>query len=110
DRTRITVMLAANATETEKLKPIVIGSSIEPHALVRLNYDALPVTYRSNLKAWMRTDIFCEWITTLDNKFRLENRHILLLVDGATSHYNPNDNNSQDMLELDEELNGEEES
>lgn len=120
-------MLAANATGTEKLKPIVIGSSIEPHALARLNYDTLPVTYRSNLKAWMRSDIFGEWLTELDRKFRLENRRILLLVDGATSHYNPNkdndsnennvpneDNdsneNSEDMLESDKELNSEEES
>ncbi|CAG8552898.1 10380_t:CDS:2, partial [Scutellospora calospora] len=87
DRARITVMLAANATGTEKLKPIVIGSSIEPHALAQL-----------------------------DRKFRLENRHILLLVDGATSHYNPNEDNDsnenseEDMLESDKELNSEEES
>ncbi|CAG8785708.1 5629_t:CDS:2 [Cetraspora pellucida] len=102
-------MLAANVTRTEKLKPIVIGSSIEPHALAHLNYDTLP-------------------LTELDRKFCLENWHIVLLVDGATSHYNPNDDNDsnennvlnedndsnenseEDMLESDKELNSEEES
>ncbi|CAG8509170.1 17303_t:CDS:2 [Cetraspora pellucida] len=34
-------MLTANATRTEKLKPIVIESFIEPRALVHLNYNAL---------------------------------------------------------------------
>ncbi|CAG8695783.1 1010_t:CDS:2, partial [Racocetra fulgida] len=89
-------MLAANVTGTEKLQPIVIGSSIEPKALVRLNYDTLLVTYRANSKAWMRTKIFCKWLLKLDEKFRLENRQILLIVDGATSHYNPNDDNISD--------------
>lgn len=119
-------MLTANATGTEKLKPLVIGSSIEPRALARLNYDALPVTYRANLKAWMRTDIFCEWLTELDRKLRLENRHILLLVDNASSHYDPNESNdesngsnesngpnesnSQDTSELVEELSSEEQT
>ncbi|CAG8821232.1 15219_t:CDS:2, partial [Racocetra fulgida] len=77
----------------------------------------------SNLKAWMRSDIFGEWLTELDKKFCLENRHILLLVDGALSHYNPNEPNenndpvedndsnnfNEDMSKLDEESNSEEE-
>ncbi|CAG8448436.1 304_t:CDS:2 [Scutellospora calospora] len=99
DRTRITVILTANATGSEKLKLIVIGSSIEPHALARLNYDTLP-------------------LIELDKKFRLENWHILLSVDGASSHYNPNESNenndedndsNEDVSESDEELNSEEE-
>ncbi|CAG8647869.1 17504_t:CDS:2, partial [Racocetra fulgida] len=99
-------MLTANATEIEKLKPIVIGSSIEPHALARLNYDTLPITYRSNLKAWMRSDIFGEWLTELDK-----------------NHYNPNEpnenndpvedndsnNSNEDISKSDEESNSEEE-
>jgi DDE superfamily endonuclease len=89
-------MLATNAIGTEKLKPIVIGKSIQPRALAHLNYDALPVTYRANANAWMRSDIFGEWLKKLDRKFRLEDRHILLLIDNASSHYNPNENNNQE--------------
>ncbi|CAG8822695.1 17167_t:CDS:2, partial [Cetraspora pellucida] len=60
DRTRITVLLACNATGTKKLKPIVIGSSIELRALSDINHANLLVTYCSNSKAWMRSDIFAE--------------------------------------------------
>ncbi|CAG8582902.1 14290_t:CDS:1, partial [Racocetra fulgida] len=38
----------------------------------------------------MRTEIFCKWLTKLDEKFRLANWQILLLVKGAKSYYNPN--------------------
>ncbi|CAG8807297.1 11666_t:CDS:2, partial [Gigaspora rosea] len=31
-----------------KIKPLVIGSSISPRALFRINYDTLPVIYRAN--------------------------------------------------------------
>ncbi|RIB30727.1 hypothetical protein C2G38_2151842 [Gigaspora rosea] len=89
DRACITVMLATNAAGTKKLKPLVIGLSIEPRALVCLNYDALPVTYHLNLKAWMQIDIF---------------------FDSARYHYNPNDDSGQGTLEQDEELCSNEES
>ncbi|CAG8517724.1 18828_t:CDS:2 [Racocetra fulgida] len=78
-------MLTTNVTKTEKLKLLVIRSSIKPNTLVRLNYDALSVTYRSNLKTWMQTDIFYKWLLKLDEKF------------------------CQDTLKLNEELSSEEE-
>ncbi|CAG8798484.1 7603_t:CDS:2, partial [Cetraspora pellucida] len=58
DRTRISILLACNTTGTEKIKPLVIGSSIEPRALSGINHAILPVTYCSNLKAWMKSDIY----------------------------------------------------
>jgi len=50
---------------------------------------ALPVIYRTNSKAWMRSDIFVEWLNHLDNYFRVMDRKILLLIDNAGSHFNP---------------------
>ncbi|CAG8795695.1 22663_t:CDS:2 [Gigaspora margarita] len=50
--------------------PLVVGSSIEPRALSGINHATLPVTYHANLKAWMRSEIFGEWLKELDQKFR----------------------------------------
>jgi hypothetical protein len=46
------------------------------------------VIYRANSKAWMRSDIFIEWLHNLDNYFRVVDRKILLLIDNAGSHFN----------------------
>ena len=37
----------------------------------------------------MTQDIFRHWIKTLDNKFRSQNRQILMLLDNASSHLEP---------------------
>ncbi|CAG8734338.1 2156_t:CDS:2, partial [Cetraspora pellucida] len=35
----------------------------------------------------MRNNIFSEWLINLDQKFHLQNRQVLLLVDNASSHF-----------------------
>ena len=55
--------------------------------------------YYANPKVWMRSDIFEEWLKYINNRFRIENRKILLLIDNASSHFNP-DENEQDDLSL----------
>ena len=85
-------MLACNATETEKLKPLVIGSLISSRALFHINYDTLPVIYHANSRAWMRNDIFSEWLKDLDQRFRIQNHQVLLLVDNASSHFHDQSN------------------
>ncbi|CAG8805486.1 632_t:CDS:1, partial [Racocetra fulgida] len=101
----------SNAIGTDKLQLLVIGSSIEPQALVGINHQTLPVTYRSNENAWIRSDIFGKWLETLDKKFRLENRQILLLIDGAACHFDLNKttanipSNAQDTSDDEESTN-----
>ncbi|CAG8854907.1 35700_t:CDS:2, partial [Gigaspora margarita] len=80
--------------------PIVIGPSIEPRALSGINHSNLPVMYCSNPKAWMRSDIFAEWLKDLDNQFRLQNQKILLLFNNATSHFNPKLNSSDEEPDI----------
>ena len=62
--------------------------------------------YCANSKAWMRSDIFIEWLHNLDNYFRVVDRKILLLIDNAGSHFNSkvlnlsdeeNDDNGNDV-------------
>ena len=37
----------------------------------------------------MTQDIFRHWIKTLDNKFQIQNRHVLMLLDNASPHIEP---------------------
>ncbi|CAG8802891.1 11464_t:CDS:2, partial [Gigaspora rosea] len=107
DRLWITIMLACNTAETEKLKPLVIGSSISPRALLHMNYNSLPVIYRANSRAWMRNDIFSEWLKDLDQRFRIQNCQVLLLVDNASSHFHDQTNvpeSHESNSDLDEEI------
>jgi len=104
----MSVLFCANATGSHKLRPLVIGKSLNPRCFKNFNKSALPVIYQANKKAWMRSDIFVEWIQHLDYYFRTMGRKILLLVDNAGSHFNPKvcENNVSD----DDESNSEQES
>ncbi|CAJ0874771.1 4144_t:CDS:2, partial [Entrophospora sp. SA101] len=55
----LTVLLTTNATGTRKLKPIVIGKSVNPRCFKNVNMSLLPVIYKSTPKAWM-----CKQATT----------------------------------------------
>ena len=48
--------------------------------------------YYANSKVWMRSDIFEEWLKYINNKFRIQNQKILLLVDNTSPHFNPDKN------------------
>uniref|UniRef100_U9UAT9 DDE-1 domain-containing protein n=1 Tax=Rhizophagus irregularis (strain DAOM 181602 / DAOM 197198 / MUCL 43194) TaxID=747089 RepID=U9UAT9_RHIID len=79
-------MLASNASGNHKLKPLVIGKSLRPRAFYGIQVSRLPVTYKANKKAWMRNDIFNGWVSELDREFRLQGRHVVLIIDNAASH------------------------
>ncbi|GBC19075.2 tigger transposable element-derived protein 6-like [Rhizophagus irregularis DAOM 181602=DAOM 197198] len=99
DKTRITVLLGTNAIGTDKLKPWVIGNSKRPRPLSRVNFNHLPVHYRGNPKAWMNSEIFEEVLLDMDRHFRLQNKRILLLIDNAPSHFDPNYHPPEDEME-----------
>ncbi|CAG8760019.1 20174_t:CDS:2, partial [Rhizophagus irregularis] len=90
---------------SHKFPPLVIGKANNPRCFKNINRTSLPVTYRANSKAWMRSDIFVEWLHHLDNWFRVMDRKILLLIDNAGSHFNPKtfDEDSSDLSEDNEE-------
>ena len=69
------------------------------------------MVYRANKKAWMRSDIFIEWLNHLDYYFRTMNRKVLLLIDNAGSHFNPKRFEQDDDDDISEnESNSEQES
>src|SRR3954453_18274785 len=88
-KNRISILFCTNATGNHKFRPLVIGKASNPRCFKNFNKSALSVTYRANFKAWMRSDIFVEWLNHLDYYFRTLNRKILLIIDNAGSHFNP---------------------
>lgn len=84
---RLTCLLAANWSGTDKLKPLVIGKSQKPRCFKNVkDYKQLPVTWRANKKAWMNTFLFDEWLTELNKDMKRKGRNILMFVDNAPSH------------------------
>ncbi len=83
---RMTVLLACSAVG-EKLTPLVIGHSAKPQCFKGLASTlCLPVTYSSNKKAWMTSDLFQQWLDKLNGKMKTENRSILLFIDNCSAH------------------------
>lgn len=81
---RVTCLLAANMTGTEKLKVVVIGKSAKPRCFRGVK--CLPVTYKNNKKAWMTGDLFEMWLLELDKYFLRQNRKVLLTIDNCPAH------------------------
>ena len=82
---RITLLLCCSATG-EKLEPLIIGKSANPRCFRGINVRTLNIRYESNRRAWMTRDIFVAWLKSLNNKFRRQNRKILLFVDNCSAH------------------------
>lgn len=83
---RITVMVAANMSGTEKLPLLVIGKSKNPRRFGRKGVKSLPVTYTNNKKAWMNSQVYEEWLSKIDARFQRKKRKILLFVDNCPAH------------------------
>lgn len=82
---RLTILPCVNmAGESEKL--LVIGKAARPRAFRKLNLNSLPVTWRSNKKAWMTTELMTEFLKMFDKRMGLQKRKVLLFLDNATSH------------------------
>ena len=78
---RITVMLVANMSGTNKLKPLLIRKFKNPRCV-----KSLPVDYEANGRAWMTSDLFETWARKVDKQMRLAQRHILLFIDNCPAH------------------------
>ena len=82
---RITVSLCTNADGTEKEKPLVIGKSKNPRCFKNFHHE-LYVDYKNNQRSWMTGEIYVNWLKSFNSKMKLQNRHVLLLLDNAPTH------------------------
>ena len=85
---RITLLLAANMSGSDKLKPLVINKSKTPRAFTRARVRAaqLPVEWEANPSAWMTSEIFSRWLHNQDRRFQRLGKKIALVLDNASSH------------------------
>ena len=86
---RITVLVCANMTGSQKLPLLVIGKFARPRCFK--NVRTLPVQYESNAKAWMVSDLFSSWLLKLDKRFQNEHRKVAMVVDNCPAHPNVQD-------------------
>ncbi|XP_044124236.1 tigger transposable element-derived protein 6-like [Bufo gargarizans] len=78
---RLTVALCANLCG-DKEPPLVIHTGTgHPHST-----EALGIWRHTNRKAWMTPEIYRSWLEKLNERMRLQDRRILLFVDGAPCH------------------------
>lgn len=86
---RFTVLCCCNMTGTDKRKLLVIGKHQKPRCFKGINMDLLPVNYFFNKNSWMTTTIFMKWLQSWEKELQIASRKILLIVDNATVHCNP---------------------
>ncbi|GES89433.1 CENP-B homolog protein 2-like [Rhizophagus clarus] len=108
DKTRITVLLGANVTGTDKLTSWVIGNVKRLRPFSRINLERLPVHYRANPKAWMNLTIFEEVLRHIDRNFRACCRYNQIIEDLGVESDDPLAdslaNALNDFCDLDEEI------
>ncbi|GBM50809.1 Tigger transposable element-derived protein 4 [Araneus ventricosus] len=83
-KARLTVMLGANMTGHQKLKPLVIGRRKNPRCFKGTK--SLEVDYNFNKKSWMTSEICEKWDQKLDKSMIAECRKIALVFDNCPAH------------------------
>lgn len=94
EKSRITIFLGCNMDGTDKVKPLVIGHSKNPHCFKRLtvsttkkkNKLSLPVEYYANKKAWMTKSIFTDFMIKFNSRIKAEKRKVLVILDNFSGH------------------------
>lgn len=61
EKSRLTMMGCVNASGAHKLKPLIIGKSVNPRCL--RNHTFTNIDYRNSKKAWMTANLFDSWFT-----------------------------------------------
>lgn len=75
-----------NADGSMKLPLLFVSSAAKPRCFGGRTTVDHGVDYCNSLKGWMTTKIFGEWVSRFDARMRGEERHVLLLLDNASSH------------------------
>ncbi|KDN36185.1 hypothetical protein RSAG8_11017, partial [Rhizoctonia solani AG-8 WAC10335] len=94
DKRRLTYALCSNESGSYKLPPLIIGHAEHPRCFPRYRTShEHGYWYFNNQNAWMKADVWLEFLFVLNKTMRAQNRHILLLCDNdVRAHkHNPAD-------------------
>ena len=83
---RVTLLVGANVTGTEKLKLDLIGKAKNPRVLKNIDRGSLPVYYHDQKSSWMDGKIFKSIMHRLNLHFAAANRKVLILMDNCACH------------------------
>lgn len=87
---RVTICLVVSMTG-ERFKPLVIGKSKSPRPFAGRNMSRLPCMYANQPSSWMTSEIFADYLTKMDKRFKRQKRKVLLFCDQAPVHKLPDD-------------------
>ncbi|KAJ5138426.1 jerky [Penicillium bovifimosum] len=85
-KAKITALFCCNADGSEKLQPWFIGTAQQPRAFTaaHININNLDLRWKSNMKAWMDSKLFEEWLRWFDQQ--MIHRKVVLLMDNFSAH------------------------
>ena len=81
---RITLLVCANMSGTEKLPLLTIGKAKAPRCFKGVQH--LPTCYEANNSAWMTSEFFEKWLRKWDRELLRQGRKIALIVDNCPAH------------------------
>ena len=84
NKERITAMVCANMSGTDKRPLLVLGRSAKPRCFN--NVKTFPTEYDANKKAWMTSEIFTKWVIKFDKFCQRQRRKCALIVDNCPAH------------------------
>lgn len=85
DKARISLVLAANASGTDRLPVWIIGKYKTPRALRNVSVRTMGAEWRWNTKAWMNTTVMSEWLQAFYAHIG-RHREVLLSMDNFSAH------------------------
>ncbi|CRL04459.1 CLUMA_CG017542, isoform A [Clunio marinus] len=84
-RNRLSILIGANMSGTEKLPLLIIGKSENPLCFKNVT-TKIKSLYRNNLKAWMTPFLFEDFFVEWDKQLQVENRFVVAIVDNCSAH------------------------
>ncbi|GMF26654.1 unnamed protein product [Phytophthora fragariaefolia] len=86
NKTRITLALTSNTDGSDTLPILLLGRAAKPRCFGGRTPAECGFHYKNSSKAWMNGAVYRDWLRALDRDMRAAGRHILLLLDNASSH------------------------
>ena len=86
DKTRMSVLVMMNATGTEKIRLLFIGTVKKPQCFGKKAGHKLGLWYFNNKKAWMMREVFSNAMEELNARMKQMKQKILLLLDNFSGH------------------------
>ncbi|NXE44134.1 TIGD3 protein, partial [Ptilorrhoa leucosticta] len=83
---RLTLLLCANASGSEKVPLRAVGDSPRPRCLRGVNLEQMPWSYRAGSLAGLTAPLFAEWLREFNEGMRRQGKSVLLLLAKHEAH------------------------